>query len=107
MIYLPEILPQPKERPTHVSNDAKWLSGEGAGSWFVIKETKMHFQYQVTRYSPEGEIECQELFYPNTEFSLKKEFEITYPAHCAKVSVIQENKMIFFCPIKNTTHENL
>lgn len=99
MIKLPEILPPPMERPSDLPATAKWLSGEGAGSWFVIEEIEKLLHYHITRFSPEGIIECEGLFQPDTEIDLKKEFSITYPAHCSRITIIQEDTMIHFNPI--------
>lgn len=93
MIHLPKILPEPK-LPSNLPPSAKWLSGEGAGSWFVIeKEYGMH--YKVERYSPEGLPECEGLFSSTSiNIDLEKDYELTYPSHCAKVSIMQSNEKI-------------
>ena len=95
MIKFPKILPEPA-LPAHLPSTAKWLSGEGAGSWFVI-EQENDIQYKITRFSPEGLVECEGLFGASiANMNIEKDFEITYPSHCAKVSIIQgEEKIIF------------
>ncbi len=80
-------LPSP-ERHYLIPDNAQWLSGEGAGSWFDF-----NFEgtlLKVTRYSPQGEIECMGL-YENPEaiefLKNRHSFSITYPSHCRTVSV--------------------
>lgn len=90
---LPKILTAPVQ-PSEISDDAKWLSGEGAGSWFVIVESEMHGCWEVTRYSPEGNLECRETFTSKYMFDLKQKYTITYPSHCAKVTIEQNNQTI-------------
>ena len=94
MIKFPKILQKPA-LPAHLPSTAKWLSGEGAGSWFVI-EQENETQYKITRFSPEGIVECKGLFGASMEkMDIEKEFEITYPSHCATVSILQgEEKVI-------------
>ncbi len=95
MIKLPKILPAP-ERPVHLPSDAKWLSGEGAGSWFVIEPERGLNEYTISRYSPEGSLECEGLFVAAREMISHLNYEITYPAHCSVVTVIQEEEVIRF-----------
>ena len=95
MIKFPKILPRPA-LPAHLPSTAKWLSGEGAGSWFVIEQAN-DTQYKITRFSPEGLVECKGLFKVNiAKVEIEKEFEITYPSHCATVSILQGKEKIIF-----------
>lgn len=86
-------LSEPK-RHINIPENAKWLSGEGAGSWFLIKAYQDSFK--ITRFSPEGDIECQSIFKTNGTFDLNEEFEMTYLSHCKEVNVIQNNQKITF-----------
>ena len=72
MTKQPKILPPPDERPSHLPLTGKWLSGEGAGSWFVIEETRTKLQYRITRLSPGGMIECKGDYITN--YSIKLDF---------------------------------
>jgi len=93
MIKLPTILPKPK-LPKHLPDSIKWLAGEGAGSWFLI-EMENDTLYNISRFSPEGKIECTGIFYSEfSAFNLEKDFNISYPSHCATVSLIQEKRII-------------
>lgn len=48
-------LPAPVRHPA-IPEDAEWLSGEGAGSWFALNVEEDFLK--VTRYSPDGRMEC-------------------------------------------------
>lgn len=90
---LPKTLPAPA-LPSNLSSNAKWLAGEGAGSWFVIEPTSNAHRYVVKRFSPIGKLECESIFTSNDEFDLSRAYAISYPAHCLKVTVIQQGKRI-------------
>lgn len=98
MIDLPKILPAPKRRPSSLPHSSKWLSGEGAGSWFLIEECSGENCFKVSRFSPEGILECEGLFVTESHFDPAQGFELTYPSHCAVVTVIQFAKTIVFKP---------
>jgi len=93
MITLPNILPPP-DLPQNLDGKAKWLAGEGAGSWFLIEETRYSLQYKVSRYSPVGNLECEGIFSSDRKFSLSNQYNLTYPSHCQKVSIIQNEKFV-------------
>jgi hypothetical protein len=97
MRKLPLILLPPKELPPNLTREAKWLSGEGAGSWFVLEHADKT-AFKISRYSPSGLLECEGLFEPNSTFDLCLDFSITYPSHCAKVTVIQNEVTVRFLP---------
>lgn len=96
---LPKTLPAPallSQLPSH----AKWLAGEGAGSWFVIeKETENH--YKIDRFSPNGILECTNNFKPLDDFDIAADYEIAYPSNCAKVTVLQNDQEIKFVAINS------
>jgi len=88
-------LHQPDRNPK-IPKNAQWLSGEGAGSWFVFE-----FQnnlLKVTRYSPGGVLECSG-FYKNSNghaFEPESSFRITYPSNCKVVSLTNKETEIRF-----------
>lgn len=90
---LPNILPVP-DRPVNISPNAQWLAGEGAGSWFLIEYGEMSNEFHVTRHSPDGMLECEGIFKADLQVQLNEDFTITYPSHCQKVSILQENELI-------------
>lgn len=80
-------LPAPERHP-NIPENAQWLSGEGAGSWFVfeIENTLL----KVTRYSVYGSIECTGLYENKDAIALLKNknlYKITYPSNCKTVSL--------------------
>lgn len=80
-------LPAPERHPV-IPENAQWLSGEGAGSWFVFEfEANL---LKVTRYSPEGMIECTGLFENQDAMRLLQKnstFSLSYPSNCNTVSL--------------------
>lgn len=92
-LELPEVLPQPGI-PENLSDGVKWLSGEGAGSWFDLYfENGMLF---MQRYTAKGIKECENTFPVPDDFNPSQDFEITYPCFCNKITVIQGDKKIIF-----------
>ncbi len=90
-LSLPKVLPAPalpKALPTH----SKWLSGEGAGSWFVLREKKD--KYLMIRYSPNGVEECRSFLEKNPAFDLSVEFNLTYPSNCSIITILQKGNQI-------------
>ncbi len=83
---LKSTLPQPERHPD-IPVDAQWLGGEGAGSWFVMEvQSKL---LKVTRYSPEGIVECNGL-YEGSNGQLPDPnglFTVDYPSNCHVVNV--------------------
>ncbi len=80
-------LPAP-ERHFSIPKNAQWLSGEGAGSWFVFEFEGTLLK--VTRYSPYGVIECTGLYENNDALKLLNEnstFSVSYPSNCKTVSL--------------------
>jgi len=87
----------PPVKHHHIPNNAQWLSGEGAGSWFVFDFEGTLLK--VTRYSPKGVIECIGLYEnPDAVEFLKNthSFCIAYPSNCRTVSVRVNNSEIRF-----------
>ncbi|MBO6515739.1 MAG: hypothetical protein JJ975_04230 [Bacteroidia bacterium] len=99
---LPDILPPPR-RPSNVSENAQWLSGEGAGSWFDFAPVDTVDCVYIQRYSDVGILECASLFRSDAPLHLETPFQITYPSHCQKVTVVQQGKRIQLKAIKNET----
>ena len=85
------------ELPQHISSKAQWLSGQGAGVWFVIEPTSIENQYLIKRYNPEGELDCEGIFEVEeneTAFNISQPYQFTHISHCAKCRIIQ-NEVIF------------
>ncbi len=86
-------LPSPK-RPSSIPVSSHWLAGEGAGSWFSLVLLNNN-NYFITRYSGVGLLECESEFQgkSNTSFDESKSFMLTYPSHCAIVTIVQDQKV--------------
>lgn len=90
-----KVVPCP-QKPNHLPVNIHWLSGEGCGSWFHIDESENN--YVISRYSPEGKLECKGLFEQvnGSNINLSEEFEFTYLSHCAEVNIIQQTTNLKF-----------
>lgn len=93
----------PPQKPNHLSNNIKWLSGEGCGSWFLIEESLLK-TFLVSRYSPEGKLECKGLFnqVSGNPMNFKEKYEFTYLSHCAEVNITQNSSNLKFKLIQKT-----
>lgn len=85
-----------------IPENAKWLSGEGSGSWFSINKDLENFQ--ISRFSPVGELECSGVFKFSgfNTFNINLPFQIDHLSHCQSVVVNQSGKSIIF---KRLEHE--
>ena len=84
-------------RHANIPAQAQWLSGEGAGSWFLMELHKDGFY--ITRFSPEGKTECKGIFNKKSPeiFDINREYRFTYISHCSQCTIIQDgHKFPFF-----------
>lgn len=90
---LKSTLPQPT-RHESIPQNAQWLSGEGAGSWFSIAQKDG--AYFIKRQSPDGSIECSGLFkvINSGSFTLNEPFHFDYPSYCNQVTIRQHQKIV-------------
>ncbi len=101
--FVPVKKPEPKflnttlsapERHPKIPENAQWLSGEGAGSWFAF-ETRDNLLF-VTRYAPDGTLECSG-YYKNDNTELLNERAIlTYPSNCKEITMMYNKKPLVF-----------
>ncbi|TXB64846.1 hypothetical protein FRY74_10370 [Vicingus serpentipes] len=86
----------PPKLPSNLPQTAQWLAGEGAGSWFVIEPKAIDFE--IKRYSPEGNLECEGLFkiFNQTAFNIETDYHFTHLSHCKTVRIIQQNITFVF-----------
>lgn len=82
-------LPRP-DLHSSVPQNALWLSGEGAGSWFVIEKESSLFRIQ--RFNENGDLECDcfgscAIF----GFNPQEPFGILHPSDCSRVTITQAN----------------
>lgn len=88
----------PPKKHENVPANAKWLSGQGEGTWFCItKESSLEeFEYRVRRFSPQGNLDCDRIFTleNNSSFDITKEWDIAHISHCAEVRVLQDKRIV-------------
>jgi hypothetical protein len=93
--HLKTTLPQPN-RPEKLPNEAQWLSGEGAGSWFYIVSTSYENRFEIIRYHPTGKLECQGIFKLDSSsvLNLNVTYQFQHISHCAFVHILQNRKLL-------------
>lgn len=91
----------PPEKHPKIPENAQWLSGEGAGSWFVfnVKDQLLH----VKRFAPDGKLECAGIYENNDKRKLiNKDFKIIHPSNCKVIHLTDgERQNISFVRITN------
>jgi len=87
---LKSTLPQPEIHPS-IPKGAKWLSGEGCGSWFVLKLKGGILK--ADRYSPSGILECTAnyKYEKPVDFSLTDDVQLSYPSTCKSIKLLVQN----------------
>ncbi len=90
---LGQTLSAPHKHP-EIPMGAQWLSGEGAGSWFHLQ--KADEQYIVSRYSPEGTLECKGLymFVGQSGFDISQDYQVGHLSHCQRIT-LQQNEISY------------
>lgn len=98
---LTSTLPAPEKHHT-IPENALWLSGEGAGSWFVIE--RMQNFLKLTRYSPDGKIECFGTFegMKIPDFRKTANINIIHPSNCKELHILYNGISLRFSRQKNT-----
>ena len=85
-----------------IPEKAQWLSGEGAGSWFVLEVLKG--QLLVTRYGPDGKVECKGFFDSNDESDAKVikglvasgDYTVDHLSNCKQVTLRNSLGEVFY-----------
>ncbi len=92
---LESTLSQPVKH-SDIPENAQWLSGEGAGSWFVVEFQNK--QLKVTRYAPDGTIECLGLYKESNghSFNPGDTYRVNYPSNCREVNLKNYGRKIQF-----------
>ena len=87
----------PPELPATLPVNAQWLAGKGAGSWFVLDLSRERIAH-VDRFDPNGRLECSGSFdlLGNEVPDLSVPLRLTYPSHCAVVSLAQGDRVFKF-----------
>tara|TARA_B100000965_G_C19583098_1_gene754482 strand:+ start:830 stop:1114 length:285 start_codon:yes stop_codon:yes gene_type:complete len=85
----------PPKKLKNIPEDAQWLGGIGAGSWFHIQ--KKAEIYEISRFSPKGVLECSGVFINvGSNFNITEDYRFTYLSHCSLCSILQKGKIIIF-----------
>ena len=83
--------------PENLTDDAQWLSGEGAGSWFTLSFSNSILTAQ--RYNLKGEEECSGQYKAHElleNFNIKN-YKVSYLSHCNQITLVYENnKLVFY-----------
>lgn len=83
----------------NIPKGAKWLSGEGAGSWFAFECIgDPNKNIKISKFSPSGTLESISMFTANTAvlFDKNQSFELQYPCNSRELNIVQNNKVIKF-----------
>lgn len=90
-----KVVPMPQQ-PIDLPSNIHWLSGEGCGSWFHIE--KYNRGFIISRYNPEGKLECKGMFeqVSGGSINLYEKYEFTYLSHCSEVNIIQNDVNLKF-----------
>ncbi len=85
-------------KPENLSNNAQWLAGEGAGSWFCIEATSTPNIFSISRFSPDGKLECEGNFKceSNENFNLNQHYNFAHLSHCKTVNIVQSGIIFKF-----------
>ncbi len=85
-------------KPNHLPQHAQWLAGQGCGSWFELNKIDNSKNYNIKRYSPEGELEFSSEFTikSDREFSCQCPYVFTYISHHKMCTIIQHNHKFEF-----------
>jgi len=83
-----------------IPNNAQWLGGIGAGSWFCLEKEELGFR--IKRFSEEGDLECSGLFAVQVGgFDIAEHFQFTYLSHCQQCNILQNKIDYKFKLIEN------
>lgn len=105
MTKLPDLLPAPANKPEKLKG-AKWLSGEGAGSWFLIQNSdKARRIFIVARFSSEGHYECGGYYEAKRPFNSMNDYNLIYPCHCMTITIEQDNEILRFELLKKISEK--
>ena len=94
---------QTPELPIHIPAHSKWLPGQGIGAWLCIDVTSDNNRFNIKRYTPSGELDCDRIFeVEETEltFDIDKEYQFTSISHCSQCRIIQNETVFTFNYIK-------
>lgn len=88
------ILDEPK-KPTAINSSAKWLGGEGMGSWFDISFDQTI--YTIQRWTEIGVLESEfQYVIVSGNFDLNMPYQYSYPSNSEVVTIVQKKTNVRF-----------
>jgi hypothetical protein len=88
------LLAKPNRHPD-IPDSSHWLSGEGAGSWFIIDE--FFEDFIIHRFSPAGQVEFSGVFGladSSIEFNVTLPYQVIHLSHFQTVNIQQGDQRI-------------
>lgn len=92
------------ERPETIPEQAQWLGGVGAGSWFTLHHdaTMGRYQYRIQRFAPDGDIECDRIYFLEDDYlDIDQAYQFSYLSHCELCTIIQGDHIFVLKAILN------
>ncbi len=89
----------PPEFPKTIPSNSQWVSGQGVGAWFAIKQAVESNEYNIKRFTPKGSLDCDRIFEIEENgsiFDIEKAYQFTHLSHCAKCRILQGKKIFEF-----------
>lgn len=88
-------------QPLNIPQNAHWLAGQGAGSWYHITKEETDTYYSISRFSPNGDIEFESQFKINSthEFCIDCPYAFTYLSHFKSCNILQHGVQFNFVNI--------
>jgi len=92
------------EKPDNIPENSKYLPGIGASAFFHIEATNDKELFRIRRFYEDGKLDCDQMFHlQNAGFDIHSDYEFTYVSHCAKCTVIQNDKKYIFVVIASVS----
>jgi len=90
---------EPPEKPKNIPSNSQWISGQGGGVWFSISPTNIAQHFNIKRYTPKGELDCDRIFEiekNNTNFDIQRTYKFIHISHCSKCRIRQDEVIYIF-----------
>jgi len=89
----------PPQKPNLIPKHSQSLLGQGAGTWFCIDKTITQNQYNIKRFTPKGNLDCDRIFEIEDNgsiFDVNKPYQFVHVSHCAKCRIKQNENIFVF-----------
>ena len=89
----------PPKKPSIIPDASQWVSGQGCGVWFSIELTSKEGVFNIKRFNPEGELDCDRLFKVEengTKFDINKPYKFVHVSHCSRCRIVQGEVVYVF-----------